>query len=110
VNTVGSSSEAVQSVLDSASGVSATLPVKTAPSLHLLFLLQEKSEEGSRYRKLASKVDESLRFMKAIGVDTESATFKQALFFTAHECLLLNYEQSLTRKDSTTGKWRGWHL
>jgi len=63
----------------------------------------EKSEEGSRYRKLASKVDESLRFMKAIGVDTESATFKQAQFFTAHECLLLSYEQALTRKDSTTG-------
>lgn len=63
----------------------------------------EKSDEGSRYRKLASKVDESLRFMKAIGVDTESATFKQAQFFTAHECLLLSYEQALTRKDSTTG-------
>lgn len=65
----------------------------------------EKSEEGSRYRKLASKVDESLRFMKAIGVNTESATFKQAQFFTAHECLLLSYEQALTRQDSTTGKW-----
>ena len=66
--------------------------------------MQEKSDEGSRYRKLASKVDESLRFMKAIGVDTDSATFKQAQFYTAHECLLLPYEQSLTRKDSTTGK------
>jgi 3-deoxy-D-arabino-heptulosonate 7-phosphate (DAHP) synthase class II len=65
---------------------------------------QEKSEEGSRYRKLASKVDESLRFMKAIGVDTDSATFKQAQFFTAHECLLLPYEQALTRMDSTTGE------
>lgn len=63
----------------------------------------EKSDEGSRYRKLASKVDESLRFMKAIGVNTESATFKQAQFYTAHECLLLAYEQALTRKDSTTG-------
>jgi ABC-type multidrug transport system fused ATPase/permease subunit len=65
---------------------------------------QEKSEEGSRYRKLASKVDESLRFMRAIGVDTDSATFKQAQFYTAHECLLLPYEQALTRKDSTTGE------
>lgn len=53
---------------------------------------------------LASKVDESLRFMKAIGVDTESATFKQAQFYTAHECLLLPYENALTRLDSTTGR------
>ena len=30
----------------------------------------EDTDEGSRYRKLAAKVDESLRFMKAIGIDT----------------------------------------
>ena len=30
----------------------------------------EDTEEGSRYRKFANKVDESLRFMKAIGIDT----------------------------------------
>lgn len=74
-------------------------------SLDSLASHQEKSEEGSRYRKLASKVDESLRFMKAIGVNTESATFKQAQLYTAHECLLLSYEQALTRKDSTTGMY-----
>mmetsp|Transcript_2798 Transcript_2798/g.4379 ORF Transcript_2798/g.4379 Transcript_2798/m.4379 type:complete len:502 (-) Transcript_2798:155-1660(-) len=65
----------------------------------------ESTEEGSRYRKFASKVDESLRFMKAIGVDTGSPEFTQVDFFTAHECLLLEYEQALTRKDSTSGKW-----
>lgn len=65
----------------------------------------EQTEEGSRYRKFATKVDESLRFMKAIGVDTSSDTFAKTDFFTAHECLLLPYEQALTRKDSTTGKW-----
>jgi 3-deoxy-7-phosphoheptulonate synthase len=31
----------------------------------------DSTEEGSRYRLFASKVDESLRFMKAIGVDTK---------------------------------------
>jgi len=65
----------------------------------------ESTEEGSRYRQFAAKVDESLRFMKAIGVDTSDDNFSKVDFFTAHECLLLPYEQALTRQDSTTGKW-----
>jgi len=58
-----------------------------------------------RYRKFATKVDESLRFMKAIGVDTSSPVFTKTDFYTAHECLLLPYEEALTREDSTTGRW-----
>jgi 3-deoxy-D-arabino-heptulosonate 7-phosphate (DAHP) synthase class II len=46
---------------------------------------------------MATKVDESMRFMKAIGVDTTDSKFKQTQFYTAHECLLLPYEQALTR-------------
>jgi len=65
----------------------------------------EQSPSGSRYRELAGKVDESLRFMKAIGVDTRAPTFTQANFYTAHECLLLPYEQALTRQDSITNRW-----
>eukprot|EP00980_Cylindrotheca_fusiformis_P016944 scaffold5157_cov100-Cylindrotheca_fusiformis.AAC.16 len=65
----------------------------------------EQTDEGSRYRKFATKVDESLRFMKAIGVDTAAPAFTKTDFYTAHECLLLPYEQALTRMDSTTGRW-----
>jgi len=65
----------------------------------------EKTEEGSRYRKFATKVDESLRFMKAIGVDTAAPAFTSVDFFTAHECFNLSYEQALTRKDSTSNRW-----
>lgn len=65
----------------------------------------EQTEEGSRFRQFATKVDESLRFMKAIGVDTSAPNFKQTDFFTAHECLLLPYEEALTRVDSTTGRY-----
>jgi 3-deoxy-7-phosphoheptulonate synthase len=43
--------------------------------------------------------------MKAIGVDTSSPVFTQADFYVAHECLLLPYEEALTRVDSTTGKY-----
>lgn len=60
---------------------------------------------GSRYREFAGKVDESLRFMKAIGIDTRSESFTQTNFYTAHECLLLPYEEALTRKDSITDRW-----
>ncbi|KAL3805521.1 hypothetical protein ACHAWO_000659 [Cyclotella atomus] len=65
----------------------------------------EGTEEGSRYRLFAAKVDESLRFMKAIGIDTSKPDFTSVDFYTAHECLLLPYEQALTRQDSLTGKW-----
>lgn len=65
----------------------------------------ENLPAGNRYRELASKVDESLRFMKAIGVDVRSPTFTQTNFYTAHECLLLPYEQALTRQDSITNRW-----
>ena len=65
----------------------------------------DKTSEASRYRKLTTKVDESLRFMKAIGVDTSKSEFTSTDFYTAHECLLLPYEEALTRQDSTTGRW-----
>lgn len=44
--------------------------------------------------------------VQAIGVDTDSAPFRQTTFYTAHEALLLPYEQALTREDSLTGKSR----
>ncbi|KAJ1451821.1 DAHP synthetase [Pelagophyceae sp. CCMP2097] len=65
----------------------------------------ESTREGSMYRSLAWKIDESLRFMRAIGIDTTTPALTQTAFYTAHECLLLPYEQALTRQDSTTGRW-----
>lgn len=65
----------------------------------------DETDEGSRYRKFAAKVDETLRFMKACGVDTSASSFTKTDFFTANECLFLPYEQALTREDSTTGRW-----
>jgi len=65
----------------------------------------EQTEPGSRYRKMATKVEENLRFMRAIGVDLDSPSFNKVDFFTAHECLLLQYEEQMTREDSITGKY-----
>lgn len=65
----------------------------------------EQTPVGSRYRNMALKVEESLRFMKAIGLDIHGPEFSQVDFYTAHECLLLPYEEAMTRIDSTTGKY-----
>ena len=43
--------------------------------------------------------------MKAIGVDVTTTDFTQCSFYTAHECLLLPYEQALTREDSISKRW-----
>jgi 3-deoxy-7-phosphoheptulonate synthase len=65
----------------------------------------EKTIEGSKYRLLANEVSQSLRFIKGLGIDINSNDFKQTNFYTAHECLLLNYEEALTRIDSRSEKF-----
>jgi 3-deoxy-7-phosphoheptulonate synthase len=61
---------------------------------------------GSRYQALAAKLDETLSFMSAIGITGDVVPqVRETEFFTAHEALLLHYEQALTRVDSLTGDW-----
>lgn len=67
----------------------------------------KQSSTGSKYQQLSNKIEESLKFMKAIGVDTSDPTFTQSSIYTAHECLLLPYEQALTRQDSITDRYFG---
>lgn len=64
------------------------------------------SPEGHRYEELATRISETLDFMKACGIDADSSPqLQQADFYTSHEALLLGYEQAMTRIDSTTGDW-----
>jgi 3-deoxy-7-phosphoheptulonate synthase len=64
------------------------------------------SANSERFESLAGRIEESLGFMQACGVDLEhSAQLRETSFFTAHEALLLNYEQAFTRRDSLTGDW-----
>jgi 3-deoxy-7-phosphoheptulonate synthase len=63
----------------------------------------EHSEQGDRYRELAHHVDEALGFMSAAGLTLDHPLMKTTDFWTSHECLLLPYEQALTRQDSTSG-------
>ena len=64
------------------------------------------SPQGHRYRDLAGRLDEALAFMAACGLTSETTPqIRETSFFTAHEALLLNYEEALARIDSTTGDW-----
>jgi 3-deoxy-D-arabino-heptulosonate 7-phosphate (DAHP) synthase class II len=56
-----------------------------------------------RYRELAHRVDEALGFMTASGLTADHPIMTTTDFWTSHECLLLPYEQALTREDSTSG-------
>ncbi|KAL0375993.1 UNVERIFIED_CONTAM: Phospho-2-dehydro-3-deoxyheptonate aldolase 2, chloroplastic [Sesamum calycinum] len=63
----------------------------------------EHSEQGDRYRELAHRVDEALGFMASCGLTADHPVMTTTEFWTSHECLLLPYEQALTREDSTSG-------
>jgi 3-deoxy-7-phosphoheptulonate synthase len=64
------------------------------------------SPQSSRYREIAERITESMDFMRAIGIDPEThPEMRTTDFYTSHEALLLGYEQSMTRVDSTTGDW-----
>ena len=61
---------------------------------------------AERYRDLAARIEESLDFMAACGIDAASTpALRQTDFYTSHEALLLGYEQAMTREDSVQGGW-----
>ncbi len=66
----------------------------------------DDSPLADRYRDLADRLDETLAFMAACGLTSETTPqIRETDFFTSHEGLLLNYEQAMTRVDSTSGDW-----
>jgi len=66
----------------------------------------ERSPLGERYRALAERLTETLDFMAACGLTSETTPqIRETAFFTSHEALLMQYEEALTRIDSTSGDW-----
>ncbi len=62
-----------------------------------------RSPLAARYQDLAHRIDETLRFMAACGINAASTPqIRETDFYTSHEALLLPYEQALTRVDSLT--------
>ncbi|MEP2715951.1 3-deoxy-7-phosphoheptulonate synthase class II [Pseudophaeobacter sp.] len=65
-----------------------------------------ESEKAQTYRQMANRITDTLDFMKAAGVNNDASHALQTVeFYTSHEGLLLEYEEALTRLDSTSGKW-----
>ncbi len=63
-----------------------------------------ESDEAEKYRDMANRIQDALDFMKAAGMTGENNPDLQTVdFYTSHEALLLEYEEALTRVDSTTG-------
>ncbi len=58
------------------------------------------------YEAMAQRISESLAFMAACGITSDTAPqLRTTDFYTSHEALLLGYEQAMTRVDSTSGDW-----
>ena len=66
----------------------------------------KNSSQGSAYKKIANRITESLNFMNAFGINSQnSKQIFETDFYISHEALLLPYETSFARIDSTTGDW-----
>ena len=65
--------------------------------------------ETTKYQEVADRISESLNFMKACGLTSDTASqLRETEFYTSHEALLLNYEEALTREDTITAE-KGWY-
>ena len=66
----------------------------------------KESKQGEQYEKVASRISETLDFMDAVGINSNTTPELRSVdFYTSHESLLLGYEECLTRVDSTSGDW-----
>ncbi|MDX8460402.1 class II 3-deoxy-7-phosphoheptulonate synthase [Mesorhizobium humile] len=64
------------------------------------------SPQGEKYESLANRITETMEFMRAVGITSETNfALRETDFYTSHEALLLGYEEALTRVDSTSGDW-----
>jgi len=63
------------------------------------------TEQGTRFREFANGISSAIKFMHAVGLQTDSPMIRQAEFYVSHEALLLPYEEALTRLDENTGKY-----
>ena len=63
------------------------------------------SPMGRSYERMAKRIEQAIHFMETIGIPTDTPAINQTTLYTSHEALLLNYEEAMTRIDSTTGGW-----
>ncbi|MCG6883693.1 MAG: 3-deoxy-7-phosphoheptulonate synthase class II [Silicimonas sp.] len=62
-------------------------------------------DEAEKYRDIANRIQDTLDFMAAAGMTAATNSELGTVdFYTSHEALLLEYEEALTRVDSTSGQ------
>ncbi len=65
----------------------------------------KQSPQAKKFKDLEDKIADAIAFMRACGITSD---FNNRLytvnFWTSHEALLLPFEESMTRTDSTTGE------
>ena len=60
----------------------------------------------TKFKEIEDKVSDSLAFMQACGITSETnRRLRTVNFYTSHEALLLPVEEVMTRIDSTTGEY-----
>ncbi len=65
----------------------------------------DNSAQGKLFANLVARINESLGFINSLGINLNSVNeIHQAIFYTSHEGLLLNYEEALTTKDRRSKK------
>lgn len=63
-----------------------------------------EGEKAERYRQMTDRITDTLDFLTAAGITSETSTELASVdFYTSHEALLLEYEEALARIDSTSG-------
>ena len=66
----------------------------------------EENQYKKKFDDMANRINECIAFMEACGINDQNVRqMNETEFYTSHEALLLQYEESLTRIDSTSGKW-----
>ncbi len=74
--------------------------------VHSWTLSYTDSDDAERYREIANRIQDTIDFMAAARITaTTTHEFSTVEFYTSHEALLLEYEEALTRLDSTSGNW-----
>ena len=65
----------------------------------------KNSPELKRFKELEDNIANALAFMDACGINSDfNRRLKTVNFWTSHEALLLPFEETMTRTDSTTGE------
>ena len=74
--------------------------------VHLWNLGFIKDKTKGKYKEIEDKISEALAFMEACGINSDTnRRLRSVNFYTSHEALLLPFEESMTRIDSTTGEY-----